>query len=260
MSIGVYKIVNTVSNKIYIGSSKNIFKRLREHSQRLLKNVHHCSKLQKSFNTHGFDAFTFCIIGFYQSIEDAHAAEESLLSIYYGNDWCYNSSPFAVLPFRHKHVRERALKTAMTSSVYKESHRNVCLKRNADPLFQERAKNALRNSAKHKAAATNNAKTILQRPDVVAKNRAALKNSVAQRESAKKQAAILNTPEMKAKNLAVTSCKVIGTNIKTNETVEFRSQSDAARWLKCSSSNISSCCNGKMKSVKGYFWSKKSPG
>jgi group I intron endonuclease len=260
MSIGLYKIVNTVSGKIYIGSSKDVFKRLRQHTKSLLNNTHHCCKLQNSFNVYGLDAFSFCVIGFYQAIEDARDAEQSLLNIHYGNNRCYNSSPLAALPFNHKHVRQRALQSAMTSQRYKESHRNVCLKRNADPAFQAKAKAALRNSAKHKAAVTNNAKTVLQRPDVVAKMREALKNSIAYKEAARKVAStVLQDPLIRAKNLEIISCKVVGTNLKTKEKVEFKSQSDAARWLLCSPSSISSCCSGKVKSVKGYVWSKKSP-
>jgi hypothetical protein len=163
----------------------------------------------------------------------------------------------AKLPFTHKHFREKALQTALTSEKYKQSHRDVCLKRNADPLFIAKLKQAIRNSAKHKEATSKNARTILQRPDVIAKNREALKNSVAQKNAARKVAAYLNTPEMKAKNLQAISCKVIGTNIDTGEKVIFESQSAAARWASCSSTNISMCCCGKQKQAKGYVWEKK---
>lgn len=57
MSIGVYKITNIINNKFYIGSSKNIEKRLKNHFNNL-KNNTHCNKhLQNAYNKYGKDAF-----------------------------------------------------------------------------------------------------------------------------------------------------------------------------------------------------------
>lgn len=57
MTCGVYSITNTVTNKIYIGSSKSIGKRLYEH-MRLLKNERHPNiKLSRSATKHGLNSF-----------------------------------------------------------------------------------------------------------------------------------------------------------------------------------------------------------
>ena len=37
---GVYKIFNIINKKIYFGSSKDVFKRLKEHRRLLRKNEH----------------------------------------------------------------------------------------------------------------------------------------------------------------------------------------------------------------------------
>lgn len=50
MTIGIYKIFNTKNKKVYIGSSKHIEKRWKEHIHRLENNAHHSSKLQKSYD------------------------------------------------------------------------------------------------------------------------------------------------------------------------------------------------------------------
>jgi len=62
MKTGVYKITNLVTGKVYIGSSINIELRWREHKRDLLRNKHHSTKLQRSYNIHGINNFTFEIL------------------------------------------------------------------------------------------------------------------------------------------------------------------------------------------------------
>lgn len=50
---GIYKITNTATNKVYIGSSINLNNRRREHFRRLEEGTHKNSKLQNSYNKHG---------------------------------------------------------------------------------------------------------------------------------------------------------------------------------------------------------------
>lgn len=59
---GVYQIKNTVNNKIYIGSSKHINKRWKEHINSLNNNCHCNSYLQKDWNKYGKDAFEFSVL------------------------------------------------------------------------------------------------------------------------------------------------------------------------------------------------------
>ena len=51
--IGIYKIVNIVNNKFYIGSSKNIKHRWGLHLCCLRNNTHHSKHLQSAFNKYG---------------------------------------------------------------------------------------------------------------------------------------------------------------------------------------------------------------
>lgn len=54
---GIYCIKNTITNKKYVGSSKNIYYRTKQHLSHLRKNKH-CSKyFQNSFNKYGEDVF-----------------------------------------------------------------------------------------------------------------------------------------------------------------------------------------------------------
>lgn len=61
---GIYCIENTKNNKIYIGSSKNLYNRLSAHKCALNKNRHQNIKLQKSWNKHGSDNFICYVIEF----------------------------------------------------------------------------------------------------------------------------------------------------------------------------------------------------
>jgi len=60
--IGIYKIVNKVNNKVYIGSATDIKKRWRDHRWYLNHNKHHNSHLQLSWNKYGKESFDFLVI------------------------------------------------------------------------------------------------------------------------------------------------------------------------------------------------------
>lgn len=60
--ISIYKIVNSINNKIYVGSAKNIKKRWSAHKSDLNKNKHHNKHLQNAWNKYGINVFIFEII------------------------------------------------------------------------------------------------------------------------------------------------------------------------------------------------------
>ena len=60
--VGVYGILNTITNKWYIGSSIELSRRFGRHLWELRKGIHHSQKLQRSFDKHGEGAFQFKIL------------------------------------------------------------------------------------------------------------------------------------------------------------------------------------------------------
>ena len=62
MKSGIYSIKNTVNNKIYVGSSKNILSRWSKHKYRLNVSTHGNSHLQKAWNKYGKNTFMFSVI------------------------------------------------------------------------------------------------------------------------------------------------------------------------------------------------------
>lgn len=59
---GIYAIYSEYTGKMYIGSSKDIRTRLRNHFNELRKNKHHSSYLQNSFNKYGEKVFETMIL------------------------------------------------------------------------------------------------------------------------------------------------------------------------------------------------------
>jgi hypothetical protein len=64
---GIYLIHNNISNKSYIGSAVNIYKRIFgksswSHLRSLSKGRHHNPHLQSAYNKHGVSAFTFDVL------------------------------------------------------------------------------------------------------------------------------------------------------------------------------------------------------
>lgn len=61
---GIYKIVNTITGKIYIGLSKDIYSRWERHKAELRRGSHYNGHLQNAFNKYGLDSFEFDIVEF----------------------------------------------------------------------------------------------------------------------------------------------------------------------------------------------------
>lgn len=79
---GIYKILNLITNKFYLGSSVYITHRFNQHKHLLRKGKHHSPYLQKSWNKYGEQNFTFELI--YQVFNKTHLLleEQRFLDIY----------------------------------------------------------------------------------------------------------------------------------------------------------------------------------
>lgn len=59
---GIYKIINNLNNKVYVGSAIDIDTRWCKHKKMLHESTHHSKKLQNSYNKYGINNFTYEII------------------------------------------------------------------------------------------------------------------------------------------------------------------------------------------------------
>lgn len=62
MMIGVYKITNIKSKRVYIGSSLSIKERWAMHRRELIKGTHHNYRMLADFKKHGLSSFGFQVL------------------------------------------------------------------------------------------------------------------------------------------------------------------------------------------------------
>lgn len=91
MITGIYKIINKINNKTYIGSSTDIKKRWRDHKWYLKENKHHNPHLQSAWNKYGKENFEF-IVELECSVDELLSFENSFILKYnsMNRDYGYN--------------------------------------------------------------------------------------------------------------------------------------------------------------------------
>ena len=60
--VGIYKIKNRITHKVYIGESVDIKSRWSSHKSELRRGVHHSERLQKDWKKYGEKAFRFSVV------------------------------------------------------------------------------------------------------------------------------------------------------------------------------------------------------
>jgi len=97
MSCGIYKIINTETNKIYVGSSKNIEVRIRSHFSNLKNKKHHSVKLQRAYEKYGLSNFSHQILELCE-IEDLFVREQHWIDNLDSYHSGYNASESSIYP------------------------------------------------------------------------------------------------------------------------------------------------------------------
>lgn len=96
----IYKIVNLVNGKVYIGQTKSpIHKRKGQHFRELEQGVHGNPRLQNSYNKYGKDNFELTVLKTGIAIEDLDAQEAEFMEKYQSLD---KKIGFNILPVRIK--------------------------------------------------------------------------------------------------------------------------------------------------------------
>ncbi len=94
----IYKIINAINNKFYVGSAVNYDKRKARHLWRLRRGDHANKHLQAAWNHYGADAFVFAVVEVVPDDADILAAENVWLHAHVGKDYCYNIALDATAP------------------------------------------------------------------------------------------------------------------------------------------------------------------
>jgi len=96
----IYKIINTVNGKFYVGSTTNTRERFRVHRNRLRNNKHHSRHLQAAWNKYGESMFVFHVIEDISDDQSLQSAEDVWLIAHVGKPYCYNTSLYSDAPMR----------------------------------------------------------------------------------------------------------------------------------------------------------------
>jgi group I intron endonuclease len=104
---GIYSFVNTLNNKKYIGSAKDLYIRFIEH----INNKKSNAALQKAFNKYGLDKFNFCVYEYFTYISKviSHKSLTDLETSYikkFNLDTLYNYTNIATSLSGYKHSNE----------------------------------------------------------------------------------------------------------------------------------------------------------
>jgi group I intron endonuclease len=94
---GIYALQNTTSNKIYIGSTIDFSKRIREHINMLKKGTHHSPHLQYAWNNVCANKFNLLILEIVENADILIEREQHWLDYYksYNDNYGYNIAPSA---------------------------------------------------------------------------------------------------------------------------------------------------------------------
>lgn len=101
MSQVIYKIINLVNDKFYVGSTIHKKVRFREHRKQLRGNRHHCKHLQAAWNKYGEDKFDFRVVEEVPEGISLQNVEDRWLKEHVGKDYCYNTGYSSEAPWRN---------------------------------------------------------------------------------------------------------------------------------------------------------------
>lgn len=98
MARGIYKIINLVNNKFYVGSAVDLKRRKARHFSELRTGRHNNRHLQAAWVKYGEQAFIFVVVEEVSPDADLLAAENVWLKEHVGKEHCYNIGVDATAP------------------------------------------------------------------------------------------------------------------------------------------------------------------
>jgi len=109
---GIYSIRNTISGRIYVGSSVQVRERWKHHKLALRKGTHHSRPLQRSWIKHGEAAFVFELLEVIEDHNNLIVREQHWMESLLANHprQGFNVCPAAGSPRGHKHSPETRAK------------------------------------------------------------------------------------------------------------------------------------------------------
>lgn len=263
INCGIYKIVNLVNSKIYVGSSINLKSRKYAHFNTLLKNRHDNNYLQNAYNKYGKENFKWEVIEYIDKLEDKKELKKILLDKeqYWINSLkvCnknigYNLAPVAgnclgIVPSEEtRRKMSESQKRRHLENPHLEETKNKIGKAHKGKKVSQETKDKLSKAHKGNKYSLGRIPTEENRKNM----------SVAQKGKKRSQESIQRRKDTMSKKTREEMLKIQGKvskkviNVTTKEI--FNSISEAARTYNVSISNISKVCRKREGSIKNCIW------
>lgn len=113
---GIYKITNTESGKIYIGSAIDLYRRASSHIRNLRQGKHANKHLQSAFDKYGEDVFMFEVVEYVDDHENLISREQHWIDELNAAQDGYNKTPTAgsMLGFKFSEESKRKMSQSRT--------------------------------------------------------------------------------------------------------------------------------------------------
>lgn len=140
MARGIYKIINIVNNKFYVGSAVDLKRRKTRHFSELRTGKHNNRHLQAAWDKYGEQAFVFVVVEELAIEADLLAAENVWLKEHVGKEHCYNIGVDATAPmlgiggkesptWGYKHTPENLVRIGVASKARVQSEEEKAKRR-----------------------------------------------------------------------------------------------------------------------------------
>ena len=145
---GIYKIINKIDGKIYIGSSNNIDRRWRQHTSALNNQRHENDYLQRSWDKHGKESFEFLIIE-EVTVETLLIREDYWIQEFKSFDRMYGYN-LIEKPSRKTHTEETKIKMSNSAKgrIVSDKCRKATAKSNKERIWTPEMRDKVRKTKK----------------------------------------------------------------------------------------------------------------
>jgi len=230
---GIYKITNLINGKFYIGSTKNLYKRSREHYSKLNTSTHPNKKLLNSVEKYGIENFKFEPIHSHCEIKDLLVLEGRYIS---------NLSP----EYNIDEVDINGVRSCSesTKKLIGEKSKQKFIK---NPKLKEKFINS-------RVPGWNKGMTNIYSSETLEKMRKAGIENIKKRDP-EIQKKFINAGKISREKSRI---KIIQYDLSMNPTKEWESMAEAARFYNAhSSGNIHTACKKGIKLYNSYWRVKK---
>jgi group I intron endonuclease len=262
LTSGVYKILNKINNKVYIGSPNNLSRRFREHKKELNHNKHHNQHLQNAWNKYSESSFEFIIIEFIES-ELLLSREQNFINNYNACDknMGYNILKIAGNTSGYRFSDESKDKMSKTKNI-NNSHKTkilleITLSADTNIIYNKSEENKLSLKIDKTNPFYGNKHTV-ESKKLMSEAKKGNKNlfygigpmlGKTQSDKQKSLVSIANSGKNNKKSKPVQQYTLENILIR-----EWDSAGMIKKFLNISTSEIWRCCNNKQKTSHGFIW------